>query len=85
MPNSYDSRMCSKCGKPLDLAKSIELDEKNQQQIKNQNEKIQTLEDSVKSLESALKTQETEIVQSMLKHFQEIEKKLDDPKFIEKL
>jgi len=40
LPNSYDSKICSKCGKPLDLATSIELDEKNQQQIASQNEEI---------------------------------------------
>jgi len=44
LPNSFDSKMCSKCGKPLDLATSIELDEKNQQQIALQNEKIENLE-----------------------------------------
>jgi len=85
LPNSYDSKLCSKCGKPLDLAVSIELDEKNQEQIKSQNEKIENLENSVITLENALKTQEKELVQSMLQHFDELEKKLDDPKFIENL
>ena len=55
LPNSYDSRLCSKCGKPLDLATSIEMDEKNQQQIKEQKERIETLE---KSLESFAKKYE---------------------------
>lgn len=29
MPNSFDSELCSKCGKPLDLSVIIKIDEKN--------------------------------------------------------
>ena len=61
------------------------LDEKNQEQIKSQNEKIKSLEKSVQFLENTLKTQEKELVQSMLDYFKDLEKKLEDPKFIEKL
>jgi DNA-binding transcriptional MerR regulator len=84
VPNASDSSICSKCGKPLDLAKSIELDEKNQEQIKSQNEKITILEKSVESLQNALKTQEKEIVQSMQDYLDELERKIQNPKFFEK-
>jgi len=85
IPNSPDTTICSKCGKPLDLDTSIELDGKNREQIQIQDEKIKSLEKSVQTLESSLKTKEKEIVQSMLDYFEKLEKKLDDPKFIEKL
>jgi ribosomal protein L40E len=55
LPNSYDSKRCTKCGKPLDLATSIELDEKNQEQIALQNERIETLEKSLKTFEETMK------------------------------
>ena len=60
MPNAPDSKMCSKCGKPLDLATSIELDEKNQQQITAQNEKIETLEKSLKSYQATRERRDDE-------------------------
>lgn len=33
MQNSYESELCNKCGKPLDLKKAIELEENNKQKI----------------------------------------------------
>lgn len=54
MPNSNDSELCSKCGKPLDLSVIIKIDEQNQQQIISQNEKIQNLENMVNTLAKRL-------------------------------
>lgn len=67
LPNSYDSKMCSKCGKPLDLATSIELDERNQQQITAQNEKIETLEKTLKIFEEKRKIRDDEWKRSIMK------------------
>jgi hypothetical protein len=77
--------MCSKCGKPLDLSTSIELDEKNQKQITEQNEKIETLENSLKSLQNIIKTRDKAWEQAMINHLTEFEKKLQNPQFAKKL
>lgn len=71
LPNSFDSKMCSKCGKPLDLATSIEMDERNQQQIASQNERIQTLEKSLKSFEDTMKKRDYNWKRSMMKMISE--------------
>jgi site-specific recombinase XerD len=67
LPNSFDSIMCSKCGKPLDLATSIEMDEKNQQQIITQNEKIEKLEKSLQTYQRFMKRRDIEFQRSMMK------------------
>ena len=85
LPNSYDAKMCSKCGKPLDLATSIELDEKNQKQITTQNEKIETLENSLKSLQNMINSRDREWEQAMISYLEEFEKKLQNPQFAKKL
>jgi site-specific recombinase XerD len=77
LPNSYDSKLCSKCGKPLDLATSIEMDEKNQQQIKEQNERIETLEKSLKSFEDTVKKRDDAWKRSIMKMVSQTRKKLD--------
>jgi len=66
LPNSFDSKICSKCGKPLDLATSIELDEKNQQQITTQNEKIEKLEKSLESYQKFMKRRDIEFQKTMM-------------------
>lgn len=58
MFNPHDSNICSKCAKPLDLKASIELDEKNHQQIDLQNEKIETLEKSLKKFQDTMKSRD---------------------------
>ena len=78
LPNSYDSKICSKCGKPLDLATSIELDEKNQQQIASQNEKIETLEKSLKSFQEKIKKRDDEWKRSIMKIVSESRTKIRD-------
>jgi len=44
MPNSSESELCNKCGKPLDLKVALEIEEKDK-------EKQQMLEDRIKRLE----------------------------------
>ncbi len=85
LPNSHDSKMCSKCGKPLDLEASIELDEKNQQQITTQNEKIENLEKSLEIIQNTLKNRDKEWEKTMLKLFDESAKKFQDPAYTKKL
>ena len=76
IPNSSDSKICSKCGKPLDLAASIELDEKNQQQIIEQNKKIEDLEESLKSFQNDMKRRDKEWERSMIKSIMKVRGKI---------
>ena len=63
----------------------IELDEKNQQQITTQNEKIENLEKSLESLQTTLKTRDKEWGDEITKIFEEQVKKFSDPNYIKKL
>jgi len=85
LPNSYDSKMCSKCGKPLDLSTSIEMDEKNQQQITQQDEKIENLENTLKSVQNSMKKRDREWESAIVKLFEEQAKKFSDPNYIKEL
>lgn len=76
MPNAPDSKICSKCGKPLDLTTSIELDEKNQQQITLQNERIETLEKSLKSYQTTRKKRDDEWKRTIMKMVSEYRTKI---------
>ena len=67
VPNPSNAKICSKCGKPLDLATSIELDEKNQTQITQQNQKIESLEKSLKSFQDSMKRRDIEWQRSVIK------------------
>jgi len=78
LANSFDSKICSKCGKPLDLSTSIELDEKNQQQIASQNEKIEILEKSLKSFQDKMKRRDDEWKKSIVKMVSESRRKIRD-------
>jgi len=49
LPNSYDSKICSKCGKSLDLKAALEIEEKDK-------EKQQMLEDRIARQEQATQT-----------------------------
>jgi len=44
LPNSYDSKICSKCGKPLDIKAAELLDEKQESEKRELLEKIDMLE-----------------------------------------
>jgi len=48
MPNSTDSEICNKCGKPLDLKTALEIEEKDK-------EKQEMLEDRIARQEQATK------------------------------
>jgi len=85
LPNSYDSKICSKCGKPLDLNTSIEMDEKNQQQIIQQDEKIENLENTIKSMQNSMEKRDGEWESAIVKLFEEQAKKFSDPNYIKKL
>ena len=79
IPNSTDSKICSKCGKPLDLVTSIELDEKNQKQITDQNEKIEILEKSLKAFRDKLNSRNKEWEETMQRQLEKFEKKFENP------
>jgi site-specific recombinase XerD len=50
LPNSYDSKMCSKCGKPLDLAIILENDEKNEQERQNIKKELDNLKENMEDI-----------------------------------
>ncbi len=85
MPNAPDAKMCSKCGKPLDLGTSLEIDEKNQEQITKQNEKIESLEKTLKSMQNSLEKRDKEWETAIVKILEEQAKKFSDPNYIKKL
>ena len=85
LPNSYDSKICSKCGKPLDLSISIEMDEKNQQQIIQQDEKIENLENTIQTMQNNMKKRDSGWESEIIKLFEEQAKKFSDPNYIKKL
>lgn len=84
VPNAFDSTICSKCGKPLDLATSIELDEKNQEQIKKQNEKIESLEKSLTSMQSSLEKRDKDWEVAIVNILEKQAKKFSDPNYVKK-
>ena len=49
IPNSYDSEICCRCGKPLDLKTALQIEEKDK-------EKQEMLEDRIARQEQATKT-----------------------------
>jgi len=65
--------------------KQKELDEKNQQQITTQNEKIGNLEKSLETLQNTLKTRDSEWEESMMKVLDKFEKKFQNPEYTRKL
>ncbi|AFS80379.1 integrase family protein [Candidatus Nitrosopumilus koreensis AR1] len=58
VPNSYDAKLCSKCGKPLSLKTAIEKEEQEQIEKKQLEEKIKILEEKQVKLENSQKEYE---------------------------
>ena len=85
MPNSPDAKMCSKCGKPLDLGTSLEIDEKKEQQMNKQDQKIESLENTIKSMQTSLEKRDKEWGDATMKAMEEMTKKFSDPEYIKKL
>jgi predicted amidophosphoribosyltransferase len=84
LPNSYDAKMCSKCGKPLDLIASIELDEQNQEQITRQNAKIQSLEKSLEHMQKNLENRDKDWEEAIVKILEEQAKKFSGLNHVKK-
>jgi len=85
LPNSHDSTMCSKCGKPLDLSTSLEMDEKKEQQMNKQDQKIENLENTIKSMQTSLEKRDKEWGDATIKAMKEMTEKFSDPEYIKKL
>ncbi len=51
MPNSIESTICNKCGKPLDLESALEIEEKKRIEIEHKDKLLEDLEKRVKLLE----------------------------------
>ena len=50
MPNAYDSKMCSKCGKILDLKTAIEKEEKNESEKKDLEKEVKNLKENMENI-----------------------------------
>ena len=50
LPNSYDSKMCSKCGKPLDLKIALENEEKNEEERQNIKNELENLKGNMENI-----------------------------------
>jgi integrase len=85
MFNPHDSEVCSKCAKPLDLEAGLKIDEKNQQYITEQNNRIETLENTIKTLQTGIEKRDTDWESAIVKIFEEQAKRFADPNYIKKL
>ena len=72
LPNSYDSKICSKCGKPLDLKSILEKEEKNEVERQHLEDKLEDLE---KNMESIISKKINEYSTQFIKN---LEKMFDD-------
>ncbi|KFM16855.1 integrase family protein [Marine Group I thaumarchaeote SCGC RSA3] len=59
LPNSYDAKLCTKCGKPLSLKTAIEKEEQEQIERKQLEDKIKSLEEKQVKLEKNQKEYES--------------------------
>jgi len=50
MSNSYDSKLCSKCGKPLDLQTALVKEEEQQRKTEQQDQKISKMEQKMQEM-----------------------------------
>ena len=50
MPNASDAKMCSKCGKPLDLKIALENEEKNEKERQNMKKELENLKDNMENI-----------------------------------
>lgn len=85
MPNAYDAKMCSKCGKPLNLVTSLEIEEENKQQMIKQDEKIENLENTIKNLQTSIEKRDKEWKEATMKAMQEMAEKFSNPEYIKGL
>jgi integrase len=85
MFNSHDSDVCSKCAKPLNLEASLKIDEKNQQHITEQNDRMETLENTIKTLQTGIEKRDVDWENAIVKIFEEQAKRFSNPDYIKKL
>ncbi|MEX0861123.1 tyrosine-type recombinase/integrase [Nitrosopumilus sp.] len=71
IPNSYDSKMCSKCGKPLDLKIALENEEKLEKERQSIKEELEHLKENMEDIISK------KVSQYSSKFIKEFEKMMD--------
>jgi len=75
LPNSYDSEICSKCGKPLSLEIAIQREEQEENNRKQLEEEIKDLKKRQVKLENSQKEYESikpELDKMVLDYFEEL-------------
>ena len=73
--NSYDAKLCSKCGKPLNLETAIEREEQENEQKRQLEEKIKILEQRQVKLENEQKEYndiKLDLDKMIMKYFEEL-------------
>jgi len=61
MPNSFDSKICSKCGKPLDIETALEIEQKEKEEKEKTKAKVEELERKFGQFKNEMKSYIKEI------------------------
>ncbi|MGH2613134.1 MAG: hypothetical protein ACRDFB_08840 [Rhabdochlamydiaceae bacterium] len=77
-PNAFDSKMCSKCGKPLDLAVALEIEEQQKTEKLEREKRLSEVEAASKEL-----LERIESLEIIKKEIQLIHLKINETKNIE--
>ena len=77
LPNSYDSKMCSKCGKPLDLKIALENEEKNETERQNMKKELDHIKENMeKIISEKFKQQSAKLLKGLEKIMENSSKKV---------
>jgi hypothetical protein len=77
IPNSYDSKMCSKCGKPLDLKIALENEEKNETERQNMKKELDYIKENMeKIISEKFKQHSTKLLKGLEKIMENSSKKV---------
>jgi len=77
LPNSYDSKMCSKCGKPLDLKIALENEEKNETEKQNMKKELDYIKENMeKIISEKFKQQSAKLLKGLEKIMENSSKKV---------
>ena len=77
VPNSYDSKMCSKCGKPLDLKIALENEEKNEKERHEMKKELEYIKENMENIISEkIQQQSTKLLKDFEKIMENSSKKV---------
>jgi hypothetical protein len=74
MINSPESKLCSKCGKPLDLETAIEIEEKEKMEIEKRDNDIKSLKENETLTNDAIQNLSDQII-TLTKKVEELQNK----------